>query len=167
MTIKATYSGTIGIRAQIHTTNLIPNPQDMSTTHSMTSANSLIQRFSPNLQVSYSVKQPFTKMTDFLSLEVNGCEHEDRNLCKDECLPFFSPPGFNLVSWCIESKVPRSRINEYFLGSLVMHYSRRIALCIHLRTTLGHWILTVHISFGTKDRLIMASKNYYSSIATS
>ena len=48
--------------------------------------------------------------------------------------------------------------------ALVMHNCPGIALCVNLRTTSVHWILTVHISNGTKDRLMMASEHCYSSI---
>ena len=49
---------------------------------------------------------------------VNGFEQEISNLCDDPWAPFPSGQGFRLASWLLESKVPKSRINEYFASGL-------------------------------------------------
>jgi len=50
--------------------------------------------------------------------DVNGFEQEISNLCDDPWAPFPSGQGFRLASWLLESKVPKSRINEYFASGL-------------------------------------------------
>ena len=52
--------------------------------------------------------------------DVNEFEQEIRlhNLCYDPWAPFPSGQGFRLTSWLLESKVPKSRINEYFASGL-------------------------------------------------
>jgi len=50
--------------------------------------------------------------------DVNGFEQEISNLCDDPWAPFPSGRGFRLASWLLESKVPKSRINEYFASGL-------------------------------------------------
>jgi len=50
---------------------------------------------------------------------VNGFEQEISNLCDDLWAPFPSGQGFRLASWLPGSKVPKSRINEYFASCLV------------------------------------------------
>jgi len=50
--------------------------------------------------------------------DVNGFAQEISNLCDDRCVPFPSGQGFRLASWLLESKEPKSRINEYFASGL-------------------------------------------------
>jgi len=50
--------------------------------------------------------------------EVNRFEQEISNLCDDPWAPFPSGQGFRLASWLLESKVPKSQINEYFASGL-------------------------------------------------
>jgi len=50
--------------------------------------------------------------------DVDVFEEENSNLCEDPWAPFSCAPGFKLVSWFIQSKVPISRINEYFSSGL-------------------------------------------------
>jgi len=50
--------------------------------------------------------------------DVNGFEQEISNLCDNPWAPFPSGQGFRLASWLLESKVPKSRINEYFASGL-------------------------------------------------
>jgi len=50
--------------------------------------------------------------------DVNGFEQEISNLCHEPWAPFPSGQGFRLPSWLLESKVPNSRIKEYFASSL-------------------------------------------------
>jgi len=50
--------------------------------------------------------------------DVNGFKQEISNLCDDRWAPFPSGQGFRLASWLLESKVPKSRINEYFTSGL-------------------------------------------------
>ena len=50
--------------------------------------------------------------------DVNGFEQEYSDLCADPWAPFTSAHGFKLASWFIQSKVPKSRINEYFSNGL-------------------------------------------------
>jgi len=47
--------------------------------------------------------------------DVTGFKQEIRvcNLCEDLWAPFPSGQGFRLASWLLESKVRKSRINEY------------------------------------------------------
>lgn len=49
---------------------------------------------------------------------VKGFEEELRNLSANPWAPFPTAHGFKLASWFIESKVPKSRINEYFSSGL-------------------------------------------------
>jgi len=46
--------------------------------------------------------------------DVNRFPQEISNLCDDPWAPFPSGQGFRLASWLLESKVLKSRINEYF-----------------------------------------------------
>jgi len=50
--------------------------------------------------------------------DVNGFEQEISILCDDPSAPFPSGQGFRLASWLLESKVPKSQINEYFASGL-------------------------------------------------
>ena len=45
--------------------------------------------------------------------DVDGFEQENCNLCEDPWAPFSSAQGFKLAPWFIQSKLPKSRINEY------------------------------------------------------
>jgi len=53
------------------------------------------------------------------SRDVDGFEQENSNLCQDPWAPFSCAQGFKQASWFIQSKVPKSRINEYFSSGLV------------------------------------------------
>ena len=46
--------------------------------------------------------------------DVNGFQQEISNLCDNPWAPFPNGQGFRLASWLLESKVSKSRINEYF-----------------------------------------------------
>jgi len=74
--------------------------------------------------------------------DVDGFEQENSNLCEDPWAPFSCAQGFKLASWFIQSKVPNSRINEYFssgLGSFVLvGYSSMHTLENHLRSLDPH-----------------------------
>jgi hypothetical protein len=50
--------------------------------------------------------------------DVKGFEEELDNLSEDPWAPFSTPHEFKLASWFIRSKVPKSRINEYFSTGL-------------------------------------------------
>jgi len=52
--------------------------------------------------------------------DVNGFQQEIRNLGDAPSAPFPSGQleGFRLASWLLESKVPKSRMNEYFASGL-------------------------------------------------
>jgi len=50
--------------------------------------------------------------------DLNGFEQAISNLCNDPRAPFLSGQGFRLASWLLESKVPKSRINQYFASGL-------------------------------------------------
>jgi len=50
--------------------------------------------------------------------DVNGFEQQNSNLYEDLWAPLSCAQGFNRASWFIPSKVPKSRINEYFSGGL-------------------------------------------------
>jgi len=50
--------------------------------------------------------------------DVKGFEQEQSNLCQHPWSPFSSAHGFKQVSWIIEGKVPKSRINKYFSSGL-------------------------------------------------
>jgi len=50
--------------------------------------------------------------------DVGGFAQEISNPCDDPWAPFPSGQGFRLASWLLVSKVPKSRINEYFLSGL-------------------------------------------------
>jgi len=69
--------------------------------------------------------------------DVNRFEQEICNLCDDPCAPFPSGQGLRLASWLLESKVPKSRINEYFASGLgnseSVGYSSMHTLEKHLR----------------------------------
>jgi len=50
--------------------------------------------------------------------DLNGFEQEIRILCDDPWTPFPRGQGFRLPSWLLESKVPKSRIQDYFASGL-------------------------------------------------
>jgi len=50
--------------------------------------------------------------------DVNGFEQEISNLCDKLWALFPSGQGFRLNSWLLQSKVPKSRIKEYFESGL-------------------------------------------------
>jgi len=50
--------------------------------------------------------------------DVKGFEEEQGNLSQHPWSPFSSAHGFNLASWFIAGKVPKSPINEYFSSGL-------------------------------------------------
>jgi len=50
--------------------------------------------------------------------DVDGFEHEYRNMCDDPWALFNSEQRFKLASWVIEGKVSKSRINQYFSSGL-------------------------------------------------
>jgi len=49
---------------------------------------------------------------------VNGFEQENRNLCENPRVPFSCANGCKLVACFIQSKIPKSRMNEYFSSGL-------------------------------------------------
>ena len=50
--------------------------------------------------------------------DVNGFEQEISNLCDNPWAPIPSRQGFRPASWLVNSKLPNSRINEYFASGL-------------------------------------------------
>jgi len=50
--------------------------------------------------------------------EVDRFEQENSNFCEDRWAPFSCAQGFKLVSWFIQSKLPKSQIYEYFSSGL-------------------------------------------------
>jgi len=74
--------------------------------------------------------------------EVDGFEQENSNLCEDPWAPFSCAQGFKLASWFMQSKVPKSRINEYFSSGLgssaLVGYSSMHPLESHLRSLDPH-----------------------------
>jgi len=50
--------------------------------------------------------------------QVKGFEQGDSNACPDPWSPFTRMLSFQLASWFIEGKVPKSRINAYFSSDL-------------------------------------------------
>lgn len=70
--------------------------------------------------------------------DVEGYEEELRNLCENAWAPFTNAQGFKLASWFIESKVPKSRINNYFSSGLgnpaSVGYSSMYTLENHLQS---------------------------------
>jgi len=73
---------------------------------------------------------------------VDGFEQENSNLCEDLWVPFSCAQGFQLASWFIQCKVPKSRINEYFSsglsGSALVSDSSMHRLENHLRSLDPH-----------------------------
>jgi len=74
--------------------------------------------------------------------DVDGFEQENSNLCEDPWAPFSCAQGCKLASWFIRSKVPKSRINEYFSSGLgssaLVSYSSMHTLENHLRSLDPH-----------------------------
>jgi len=74
--------------------------------------------------------------------DLDGFVQENSNLDEDPGAPFSCAQGFKLASWFIQSKVPKSRINEYFssgLGSSAfIPYSSMHTLENHLRSLDPH-----------------------------
>ena len=70
--------------------------------------------------------------------DVDGFQQEHTNHCEDQWAPFSNAHGFKLVSWFIQGKVPKSRINEYFSSGLgnstLVGYSSMHTLEKHLRS---------------------------------
>jgi len=50
--------------------------------------------------------------------DIDGFEQENSNLCEDPWAPFSCKQGLKLASWFIQSRVSKSRMNEYFWGGL-------------------------------------------------
>jgi len=50
--------------------------------------------------------------------EVKKCKEQCRDLFENPCAPLASAQGFKLASWFIESKVSKTRINDYFSNSI-------------------------------------------------
>ena len=50
--------------------------------------------------------------------DVRSSLEECSNLCKKPWAPFSCTQAFNLASWVIESKVSKTRINEYFSSDI-------------------------------------------------
>jgi len=50
--------------------------------------------------------------------EVKEYKEECRDLCENPWAPFASAQGFKLASWFIESKVSKTRINDYFSNGI-------------------------------------------------
>ena len=50
--------------------------------------------------------------------DVNGFDQEISNVCDNPRAPFPSGQGFQLATWLLESRVPKSRINDYFASGL-------------------------------------------------
>jgi len=50
--------------------------------------------------------------------EVKEYKEESRDLCKNPWAQFASAQGFKLASWFIESKVSKTRINDYFSNGI-------------------------------------------------
>ena len=50
--------------------------------------------------------------------EVEGYKEERCNLCEKPWAPFACAQGFKLASWFIESKVSKTRINDYFSNGI-------------------------------------------------
>jgi len=50
--------------------------------------------------------------------EVKEYKEECRDLCENPWAPFPSAPGFKHASWFIESKVSKTRINDYFSNGI-------------------------------------------------
>jgi len=74
--------------------------------------------------------------------DVDAFEQENSNLCENLWAPFSCAQAFKLASWFIQSKVPKSQINEYFstglgssalVGNCAMH-----TLENHLRSLYPH-----------------------------
>jgi len=74
--------------------------------------------------------------------DVDGFEQENSNICEDPWAPFSCAKGFKLASWSIQSKVLKSRINEYFSSGLgssaLVGYSSMHTLKNHLRSLDPH-----------------------------
>jgi len=74
--------------------------------------------------------------------DVDGFEQENSNLWEDLWAPFSCAQGFKQASWFIQSKVPKSRINEYFSNGLgnsaLVGYSSMPTLENHLRSLDPH-----------------------------
>jgi len=70
--------------------------------------------------------------------DVDSFEQENSNRCEDPWALFTCAQGFKLASWFIKSKVPKSRINEYFSSGLgssaLVGYSSMHTLENHLRS---------------------------------
>ena len=69
--------------------------------------------------------------------DVRGYTEERSNLCEEPWAPFSCAEAFKLASWFIESKVSKTRINEYFSSgignSTLVGYSSMHTLENHLR----------------------------------
>ena len=100
--------------------------------------------------------------------DVRGYAEECSNLCEEPSwAPFSCAEAFKLASWFIESKVSKTRINEYFssgIGNLTsVSYSSMHAL----RVISDTWIRVPRIYNGLKDMLWMVREHYHSSIRKS
>ena len=95
-----------------------------------------------NLEANNGNTSDFPRQTDYPQAgeaigDVQAYDEDNRYLCENPWAPFTSGPGFKLASWFIESKVPKSRINDFFTTSLgdaaCVGYSSMHTLQNHLR----------------------------------
>jgi len=63
-------------------------------------------------------RQEYYRYAEEAIRDVDGFEQENSNLCQDLWALFGWAQGFNLASWFIQCKVPKSRINEYSSSGL-------------------------------------------------
>jgi len=91
---------------------------------------------------SFPGRQEHYQRASKASGDLDGFERENRNLCKDPWAPLSCAQGSKLASWFIQSKLPKSQINEYFLSRLgssaLVSYSSMHTLEDHLRSWDSH-----------------------------
>jgi len=71
--------------------------------------------------------------------EVKEYKQECRDLCENPWAPFGSAQGFKLASWFIESKVSKTRINDYFSNGVGNSTSVGYSSMHTLENLLRHW----------------------------
>jgi len=77
--------------------------------------------------------------------DVDEFVHEKSNLCENPWAPFRYAQDFKLASWLIQSKVLKSRINEYFASGLG---SSGLVSSSSMHTLENHlWSLDPHSSY--------------------
>jgi len=96
--------------------------------------------------------------------EVKEYNEECSDLCETPWALFASAQGFKLEFSCIESKISKTRIKNYFSNDMETQHLSAVALCIPWRIFSDTWIPIARICNGWRDMWRTVIEHYSSSI---